>query len=297
MKKVFAQLGKALCYFLVYFGIQIIFSFVLTIYHSVMVGIEMAGKMGQMDAIADMNGMPSSGGMMTPEMVEEVNALVYERVMDSASILVILSGICTILVLWLFFVIRKKKFTVEAEIIPFAKKQWIPVIGMGLGIGLFCNGILSLLPIPEEILESYAQSSSGLFEQPIWIAILSNIIAAPVVEEVVFRGLMNTRLRKAMPNVVAVLITSIVFGIMHGHILWAIYAGLMGILFAITAIRCKSTLASIIVHMIVNTMGTVLAYSGWIPTTMAYAVMCGVGAIFLVAVLVMLYKKQEVVAA
>lgn len=273
------KLGKALCYFLLYVGIQLIFSIALTMYHSVMLRIEMVGQMGE---------------MMTPEMMEEMRTLLSERVMDSAGILVILSGFCTILVLWLFFVIRKKKFTVEAEIVPFEKKQWIPVIGMGIGIGLFFNGILSLLPIPEDIMGSYAQSSSGLFEQPMWVAILSNIIVGPVVEEVVFRGLMSTRLRKAMPTVVAVLITSVLFGVMHGHILWAAYATLLGILFSITAIKCKSTLASIVVHMIVNTMGTVLAYSGWIPTTMAYAVMCGVGAISLIAVLIMLYKKQEV---
>ncbi len=282
MKNILKQSGKALCYFLVYFGIQCIFSVILTVYHSVMLGIEMAA-----------DGTMTAESMMTQEMANEINMLVLERVMDSSGLLVILSAAFTILVLGVFFAIRKKKLTVEAEIVPFEKKRWLPVIGMGLGIGFFFNGGLSLLPIPEEILSSYAESSAGLFEQPLWMALLSNVIAAPVVEEVVFRGLMNTRLRKAMPVAVAVLLTSVLFGVMHGHILWASYAALMGILFAIVAVKCESTLASIIVHMIVNLMGTVLSYSGWMPETLEYAVMCGAGAIFMAASFVMLFRKRE----
>lgn len=274
MKNVLKQSGKALCYFGAFFGSQIIFSIILILYHSVMLGVEFAQK-GE---------MPDNNTL---------NELLLERVYGDSGLLVILAAVLTIFALWLFFFVRKKKLTVEAEIVPFDKKLWVPVIGMGIGMALFFNGGMSLLPIPEDVLASYTESSAGLFEQPFLLALISNAIAAPLVEEIVFRGLMNTRMRKAMPTVVVVLITSVVFGLMHGHILWASYAAVMGILFAIVAIKCNSTLASIIVHLLVNLIGTLFSFSGWLPTTMEYAIMCGVGVIFLVFSMLLLFKKKE----
>ena len=82
---------------------------------------------------------------------------------------------------------------------------------------------MNLIPFPQAWIDSYEASSSELLGNvgiALWIAV---VIMAPLVEELTFRGFMYTRLKQGMPKWIAVVLTSLVFGIVHGTIIWAIY--------------------------------------------------------------------------
>ena len=53
-----------------------------------------------------------------------------------------------------------------------------------------------------------------------WISV---VIMAPLVEELTFRGFMYTRLKQGMPKWIAIIVTSLIFGCVHGTIIWAMY--------------------------------------------------------------------------
>jgi membrane protease YdiL (CAAX protease family) len=73
------------------------------------------------------------------------------------------------------------------------------------------------------------ESESGpsgypLFEEPrggtwgaLWVGVLSAVVWAPLVEEVVFRGALYRVIRGSLPWWAAVLITSAVFGFVHPY--------------------------------------------------------------------------------
>ena len=82
---------------------------------------------------------------------------------------------------------------------------------------------------------------------------------APVLEEIVFRGLVYTRLKKGMPAIVAAVLTSLLFGIMHGTIIWVIYAFVLGMVMTWVFERYQSLAANIIFHFTFNLMGLVLS--------------------------------------
>ena len=55
-----------------------------------------------------------------------------------------------------------------------------------------------------------------------------------------------------MPTVLAIVLSSVLFGLVHMQLLWIIYATLMGMLLAVVAEQEKSIGASILLHMAIN---------------------------------------------
>lgn len=84
------------------------------------------------------------------------------------------------------------------------------------------------------------------------------VIIAPIVEEIVFRGIILRRFGKAMPMILAVILSSCLFGLGHGQIVWIAYAAILGVLFSAIALQEKSVTASIIMHMVFNFFGLVI---------------------------------------
>lgn len=236
MKNVLIQSGKAFCYFLLFLGMQVIVNFVFQFIYGFKLGLEMAASGKGMD-------------------VQFVTDKLMEFILDNTNWIVLISGLLTLVVLWVFFKIRKKKLHQEAGIHKFDRKFILPLIGLGIALSFFVSSVLTLLPIPESIMEDYLTESSVLENGGVILRILSIVIMAPVVEEVVFRGLILSRLKKAMDCRIAILISSLLFGIIHGQVLWMAYAFVLGIVLALVAERTKSTGAAIALHLLFNLMG------------------------------------------
>ena len=178
-----------------------------------------------------------------------------------------MTGICLIigslLALLAFFIIEKVKKTSLAEqtdMKAVSGKQMIFTVIGAVGAMFFMNFMLSILPIPEELLGDLTSGMSKLSAYPFWQAMLANAIIVPITEEVVFRGYIYSRLKKAMPAIVAALISSAVFGICHGGIVWAIWAFCMGMLICVVRMKSGSIIPGIVIHIIMNTFATVTSY-------------------------------------
>ncbi len=236
MKNVFIQLGKVICYVLLFLGSQLLISFAMGVVNGIKVGMEAAAT----------GTMPSN---------EEIINGTTEFMMSNMNWLALISGVLTLVVLWLFFIIRKKKVFREASLRKFEANKVLPIILLGIAAAFFISCALTLLPLPESLMEAYMESSQGLTSGSLPVIFISTVIVAPIVEEVVFRGLVLSRLKKAMNVWVAVVISSLLFGLMHAQLLWVIYAFALGMLLAIVAERLNSIGASIILHMAFNLVG------------------------------------------
>ena len=78
------------------------------------------------------------------------------------------------------------------------------------------------------------------------------MIAAPVVEEILFRGIVLRSMRKFTPTWAAILISSVLFGVYHLNIVQAAYATLMGIAAGILYEKKRNLLFPILVHFANN---------------------------------------------
>lgn len=104
----------------------------------------------------------------------------------------------------------------------------------------------------------YNELSGVIYSGPVWVMVLSIAVAAPVAEELLYRGLIFKRLRTYLKPVPSMLISAFVFGIMHGNAVQFVYAFILGIFMAFVYEKFKTVYASIIFHAGANLTSLVI---------------------------------------
>ena len=137
-------------------------------------------------------------------------------------------------------------------------KNLIEPLGLGLGVAVLW---ILLIPADPEANETF---QAHLFAMPVWLItiwgiarILGFLIFAPIVEELVFRCYLLNRIGGASLrtdgrigfSVLAFIITSVLFGLIHGN--W-IVGSLAGALFAVARYRSDTISSPIIAHATAN---------------------------------------------
>lgn len=271
MKKGLKAIGKATVYFGVYFLVQIIVSIVYSIVLSTQLTMEMMATGEELDTLL---------------LAEQLTEAIYAEAM----MMTLVSGILVLLIFGLVFLIRKKNFLAEVCIRPIPVKGIIPVALLAACFNLITSVVISYIPWPESWMESYMANSSVIDNSV--IAWITAVLMAPVLEEIVFRGLMYTRLKKGLPVIAAAIITSLVFGTVHGTIIWAIYTFIFSMVLIWVFERFQSLTACILLHMAYNLSGMALSL---IPEDASVVVLVLFVASIVVAVL--MYKQIMKVTA
>ncbi len=94
---------------------------------------------------------------------------------------------------------------------------------------------------------------SGLYAIGDYIAaFVCLVVLAPVVEEIMFRGWLYGKLRVRMSALPAILITSVLFGIMHGQMNVGVVVFAMSVAMCISRELTGTIWAGILIHMIKN---------------------------------------------
>lgn len=120
----------------------------------------------------------------------------------------------------------------------------------GLGLALFVSAVITIVPFPESLMDSYRDSSDGLRNgTDLALAAVSTVFLAPAAEEIVFRGYMLGRLLTGFTQRQAIWISAAVFALCHVSLLWMIYACLMGAFLAWVSIREDNLAYSVALHM------------------------------------------------
>ena len=275
MKNVLKSLGMAVVFFLLFFGMQLIVSVAFCV--AVTINI-FAQNSSSLD-------------------LQSIIAKITESTMNYATLIAAISNILTVLVLLLIFKCQKKKFTFEADIRKLEMKALILPFLLGIALYVSVSTILGLLPIPDTLLNQYSDFSSTLFGGSIWITILAVAVVAPITEEIIFRGFMLSRLRRSMPTAVAAIISSLIFAVAHGALVWMAYAFVLGIVLCYVATKYRSIVASMVLHIAFNLLGVIasnfenLETSGFIVLALLIIGLAGS------AVIIVVMGKRQVIVA
>lgn len=112
---------------------------------------------------------------------------------------------------------------------------------------------------------------------------LSAVIAAPIVEEVIFRGVVLGSFRKIFPAWASILISAIIFGVYHMNPVAIVYATVIGIIAGVVYEKKQNLLFPIMLHMANNFIGLL---QDFVPAGIGVTV---VNAVSLVMILPMCY--------
>ena len=162
----------------------------------------------------------------------------------------------------------------------------------GAGLNLAYSGLLPLLPLPEEIVESYIDASAK-YEEPSNALMFKAVFLVPVLEETVFRGLIGDRISRFAPKWIAIPAASLIFAVMHGNLLWCAYAFISGVVLTWMYFRCKSILPCISFHFAFNAANYLWVKILPLPDeAWAYAVSLVIGLLMCAGALFIVNKRR-----
>ena len=232
LAQAFAAFGKALCYLLLFLISQVLVSSGYTLTAAL---------------YANMN----PGLKIDPT---ELTMLCTDQIS-------LVSGLLTLLLVAVFFLLRHKNPLRETG---FRATPARCVCAAGVMMPIVYAVIIFVLSVlPEAWLADYMEAAESLSQTGVIITV-ATIIVAPLVEEIIFRGLVLSRLRKGMSNWLAVVVSALLFGACHGQIVWICYAFVIGLLLGLIALRSGSIWPSLLAHILFNAIGQ---FSVYLPET------------------------------
>ena len=111
-----------------------------------------------------------------------------------------------------------------------------------------------------DIMGAFNETNEIIYSGGIVLQLLTTCVCAPLVEELLFRGLVHRRLRKVFNVAPAMIVSSLLFGIIHGNVIQGIYAFLIGMICAYVYEKFKTIWAPIILHASANTLAIVSTF-------------------------------------
>lgn len=138
-----------------------------------------------------------------------------------------------------------------AEPIMHSRRGFNPLLIL---YGVVVTIALSIVLAP---LGGYLPEDSREFSDSLWTLVLV-VFAAPIFEEVLFRGRLYGLLRTKASPMVSVLLSSLMFGLMHLQPAVMLEGVLMGLLFSYAYLRSRSIFAPVILHMCNNALAYAL---------------------------------------
>ena len=162
---------------------------------------------------------------------------------------------------------KDRKEEVEAGL--FTKKvpkiwQYSLIVGLGLAICFGLNFILIMLQMafPGFRANQVAGGSQGALSMvPFWFRLLGLGVVISVAEEYIFRGLIFKRQRETNGFVRSMVMSSLIFAIIHSTTVQMIYAFALGVLCAYVYEKFGSLIAPIALHVVARITSLLLVES------------------------------------
>ena len=157
---------------------------------------------------------------------------------------VISSGIVSVIIIFIYrkCIVNKKKIN---------KKRICYSLFFTIGLYAALMWILSISGAAGHF-SGYENLVNMIRNVPDIIYIICVIILSPICEEVLFRGVLYSYLKKHMKMSYAIILQSILFALSHGNLLQGIYAFVMGIIFALILEYNRNLCSAFLCHITFN---------------------------------------------
>lgn len=221
--------------------------------------------------------------------------IVMDIVMDSnfmTMLTVVATFVSLIFSLSAYWIIWGRKRTAEDR--QFFRKKVLRMRTFSMIVigscGLYYLSILIvglIMIFNPEVMENYNEMMEFALGGNEVLAIFAAVILAPINEECIMRGLILKNLQKYFSEPVVIILQAIMFGIFHANWVQGIYAIPIGAALGYVAVKCKSVLPCIFMHLFYNSLSFVV---GMLPEFCQTGVFA-IGTIVVSAVVVLYLGK------
>ncbi len=107
---------------------------------------------------------------------------------------------------------------------------------------------------------SFTQTATAQFGVDFGVGLVLYGIISPFAEEAVFRGMIYNRMKRCFSYLIAIVVSSLLFGCYHGNLVQAVYGTILGILIAYSYEKYESFAAPVLFHAVANVSIFVMTY-------------------------------------
>ena len=185
--------------------------------------------------------------------LEEADAAMLEIMYANQTEILLISY--AIVLIGLGIMVRRREQSVAA-FTSLKRSARLPLMVLsavaGLALAFWATIAVNLIPWPEAMLEAYQTESAALATTRPVLDFLTVVLAAPLVEEMLFRGVIYDSFCQVVPAGAAVIFQGMLFGSIHGTAIWMLYACLCGCLLGYVRKRTGSLRPCVLMHMVFN---------------------------------------------
>lgn len=171
----------------------------------------------------------------------------------------------------------------------------VSIILLGIGLQYVTTLLTDALGVlsPEMISSYNEQMSSQGYDDLSVMLLVYSILLAPIVEELVFRGLVFRFARHAMPFWFANILQAALFGFVHLNLVQGIYAFVMGLFLGWVCHQGRGIKYSIPVHIVFNVIGCLFSGLIELTLTLSFPIFAGVGVVLTIFALWLFYTDFQ----
>ena len=207
-----------------------------------------------------------------------VSELLMDWLSEYSTIISILSSVLFVIAVTVIFTIRQKRRD-KRGVVP--KKNFFREVGftkaplsvcaasfvLGAVLNRIVTYIINFIPWPDFFVSSFEKTYEPLLgNESFLLIVIATVIMAPISEEILFRGIACSRLTPAFPRVLAVIFSSLIFGLAHGTPIAIIYASAYGVVQAFIFLRHRSLYPVMLSHLAFNLTAMLLEDACGVPT-------------------------------
>lgn len=188
---------------------------------------------------------------------------IMNATMSQALSMTLLAGLATAPILIFIYIRDNNKDRRNGTFVKYKLNnilKYLLIIPFGVFNMLWTNYFVALLQLvmPKFMLESYTDTQQIIEGGGFLIQLLTAGIVAPIVEELIFRGLVYRRTKKMTGTIAAAILSAALFGVFHGNWVQAPYAFIIGIVAVFVYEKFKSIVAPIMLHMSANILSVLI---------------------------------------
>lgn len=165
-----------------------------------------------------------------------------------------IAALCTVPLLYYYY----KESVVQPMSHTIVRKQqkrlllWaLPIVLLASILSIGLNLILAQIPVMQQS-QGFEQTANVQYSVSLPIGLLIFGVLMPVVEELMFRGVLYNRIKQSFGTLIAVVLSALIFGLYHGNVVQFVYATILGLVMALLYEKFQMLLAPILFHCSAN---------------------------------------------
>lgn len=161
-------------------------------------------------------------------------------------------------------------------------------------LGIAVNNIIAMTPLVQ-ISEGFRSANESFFAGGVIFELLGSCFVIPIAEELLFRGVVYKRLKLMFGVTPAIVLSALIFGMIHVNLVQFLYATVVGLFLALLLEKTNRLFMAVLGHIAANVVAVVRTETGWLDFSF-YPTPAGIGFTLLMltaacVITIYIYKK------